>query len=171
MSFRILPSVLEGTLKVPSSKSHTLRSIYFAALAHGKSYVEDYLPSPDTLAMIEAVRLIGAQVKVEKTLLEITGVAGKPQSPQDVIQCGNSGQVLRFIGALAGLMPGYTILTGDASIRQKRPIKPLLDGLRQLGAFAESALGNDQAPVLIKGLITGSKAIIDGQDSQPDPAF
>lgn len=163
----VQPSSLQGTLIVPPSKSHTLRAILFAALASGTSQIKRFLPSPDTTAMIEAVRQLGALVDMEGNELRITGVSGKLQPAKDVIQCGNSGQVLRFIGAIAGLIPTYTILTGDASIRERRPVQPLLDGLNQLGAFATSALENGHAPILIKGPITRSSARLDGQDSQP----
>ncbi|MDE3045793.1 MAG: 3-phosphoshikimate 1-carboxyvinyltransferase [Verrucomicrobiota bacterium] len=152
-------------MNVPPSKSHTLRAILFAALAKGVSRIEEALPSPDTQAMIGAVRQLGAEVTEEGSVLVIRG--GKWQVPEDVIQCGNSGIVLRFIGALAGLLPGYTVLTGDASIRERRPAKPLIDGLRQLGAFAESAKGNGFAPLIIRGPIKGGRAVIDGEDSQP----
>lgn len=165
--FNITPSQLSGSLTVPSSKSHTLRAIYFAALASGTSHIEHFLPSPDTQAMIDAVRQLGATVKINNTTLEIQGCAGKPSPPKDIIQCGNSGQVLRFIGALAGLLPSYTILTGDASIRQNRPIQPLLEGLNQLGAFAASSLDNGHAPIIIKGPLTKQIALVDGEDSQP----
>jgi 3-phosphoshikimate 1-carboxyvinyltransferase len=163
----IEPSKLEGSLFIPSSKSHTLRAILFATLAHGKSTIHHFLPSPDAAAMIEATRLLGASVTVEGDRLLIEGVGGKPKVPDDVIQCGNSGQVLRFIGALAGLLPGFTILTGDASIRHKRPIFPLLSALKQLGAQAHSSRGDGHAPILIKGPLIRGTAELDGRDSQP----
>lgn len=170
-NFKITPSKISGEVTIPSSKSHTLRAIYFAALAEGTSRIDAFLPSPDAIAMIDAVRLIGAEVKIDRNSLEIRGVAGKPHAAKDVIQCGNSGQVLRFIGALAGLMPSYTVITGDASIREKRPVKPLLEGLKQLGVFAESTLGNGYAPLIIKGPLKGNSATIDGEDSQPVSGF
>jgi 3-phosphoshikimate 1-carboxyvinyltransferase len=166
-SFNIYPSTFAGSLRVPPSKSHTMRAIFFAALAKGTSTIENFLHSPDVTAMIEAVRLFGADVIVHKNRLEIKGCAGKLKTPQDVIQCGNSGIVLRFIGALAALIPHYTILTGDPSIRQNRPVQPLLLGLNQLGAFAVSSLNNGYAPIIVKGPLTKSTAIVDGEDSQP----
>ena len=85
--------------------------------------------------MLDAIRFLGAKVDMDKEVLVIEGVAGKLHAAEDVIQCGNSGQVLRFIGALAALSPNYTVLTGDMSIRHNRPVLPLLDGLTQLGAL------------------------------------
>lgn len=165
--FRIEASHLQGSLAIPPSKSHTLRAILFASLAKGTSRIEHFLPSPDTRAMIEAVRLLGAEVRVEEDVLRIEGFAGSPKPVDDVIQCGNSGQVLRFIGALAGLIPHYTIFTGDASIRYNRPVRPLLEALEQLGVFAISTRGNGYAPILIKGPFVKNRAILDGRDSQP----
>lgn len=167
MEFNIKPSLLSGHLTIPPSKSHTIRAILFAALAKGTSYIENFLHSPDTQAMIAAVRLLGAQVDVYPNALKICGCAGRIKCFQDVVQCGNSGQVLRFIGALSGLLPHYTILTGDDSIRQQRPISPLIDGLSQLGAFAVSTLNNGYAPLIIKGPLRKTVAHVDGEDSQP----
>jgi 3-phosphoshikimate 1-carboxyvinyltransferase len=165
--FFINPSQLHGDLIVPPSKSHTLRAILFAALSSGTSTIEQFLPSPDTEAMINAVCLLGAEVRRESNCLHLSGFAGRPQIADDVIQCGNSGQVLRFIGALAGLIPQYTLLTGDTSIRHNRPVKPLLDALWQLGVFAASSRGDGYAPILIKGPFLHTTATLEGQDSQP----
>lgn len=165
--FIISPSVLKGDIVIPSSKSHTLRAILFAALANGVSTIEKVLASPDTEAMIQAVQQLGAKISRTERGLTIIGVSGKPRVADDVIQCGNSGQVLRFIGAIGALIPEYTILTGDHSIRHNRPVQPLLHGLQQLGATAFSSRGDGFAPILIKGPITQNHASIDGEDSQP----
>ncbi len=168
---QITPSKIQGYLTIPPSKSHTLRAILFGALAHGTSHITNYLASPDTTAMIAAVRSLGATVTEEPHQLTLHGVSGQPHVADDVIACGNSGLVLRLIGALAGLIPQYTILTGDHSIRHNRPVKPLLDGLQQLGAFATSSRGDQHAPILIKGPLTQRVARVSGQDSQPISAL
>lgn len=164
---RVEPSCLKGDVIIPPSKSHTMRAILFAALSEGVSCIERFLISPDTQAMIDAVCLFGAEIEVTPDVLYIRGCAGKPRAASDVIQCGNAGQVLRFIGALGGLIPEYTILTGDASIRGNRPIKPLLDAMQQLGAFAVASRGGEHAPIIIKGPFSQRVATFDGQDSQP----
>lgn len=173
---------LEGTVTVPPSKSHTLRAILFASLARGESVIRDYLMSPDTDAMINACRLLGAEIKiidannikkntnnhnVNSNKLLITGVASQPELPNNVIDAGNSGQVLRFIAAVASLTSGYVVLTGDASIRNNRPIQPILNGLKQLNVFAESCQNNGTAPIIIKGPHQGGVCTLNGEDSQP----
>ncbi|HEX4839545.1 MAG TPA: 3-phosphoshikimate 1-carboxyvinyltransferase [Rhabdochlamydiaceae bacterium] len=161
---RIHASKLRGVHRVPPSKSQTMRALIFASLAEDHSTIHNYLHSPDTDAMIRACRLMGATIKVMDEILEIEG---NLMFAQDVIDAGNSGLVLRLIGAVSALTSHYTIITGDDSIRTRRPVKPLLDGLSQLGAFAVSSLGNDHAPMIIKGPLKGGTALIDGEDSQP----
>ncbi len=115
--------------------------------------------------MVHACRLMGARITQfpDRLVVQSEGL----RSAEDVIDAGNSGQVLRFAGAVAGLLPTYTVITGDASIRGRRPVKPLLEGLTQLGALAVSMRGNDHAPIIVKGPIMGGTALIDGEDSQP----
>ncbi|MES2200428.1 MAG: 3-phosphoshikimate 1-carboxyvinyltransferase [Chlamydiota bacterium] len=158
----------KGDLTLPPSKSHTQRALFFALMGRGVSTIQNYLPSPDIRAMLQAIQEFGAKVifQDEKTI-SILGCAGKLESAQNVIDAGNSGQVLRFIGALASLLPTYTVITGDLSIRHNRPVKPLLEGIRQLGGFAESMQLNDTAPILLRGPIKAGKVFIDGECSQP----
>ena len=111
--------------------------------------------------------MLGAVIEQNGTHLSIEGVAGKPRVPDDVIDCGNSGQVLRFAAAIAAIADGATVVTGDQSVRSNRPVKPMLDGLNQLGGRAFSTRGNDHAPIVIEGPIKAGTATIDGQDSQP----
>lgn len=163
----IRPLKFKERICVPPSKSHTLRAILFASFAKGSSVVEQALESPDTTTMIQAMRQLGAKIEQRGGLLEIQGFNGKPKVADDVIQCGNSGQVLRFVGAIAGLIPQYTILTGDHSIRHHRPISSLLEGLNQLGAQGFSSRGDGYAPIIVKGPFTKNRATICGEDSQP----
>ncbi|MCR9191314.1 MAG: 3-phosphoshikimate 1-carboxyvinyltransferase [Gammaproteobacteria bacterium] len=167
-NYHVQPSKLQGDIVIPPSKSHTLRAILFATMAQGVSTIRNYLSSLDTVAMIDACRLLGAEIKISDTQLTITGCAGKPQTPADVIDAGNSGQVLRFVAAIAALTEGYTVITGDESIRNNRPIQPLLDGLTQAAVLAVSSQSNGYAPVIIKGPLRGGATItINGEDSQP----
>ena len=167
MYYKVTASKLQGTIKIPPSKSHTMRAILFASLANGQSMIHNYLHSPDTEAMISACRQMGAQITVSQDLLIIVGVNGKLKTPDNIIDAGNSGQVLRFIGAIAGLTPAFTIITGDHSIRSNRPIEPLLEGLRGLGATALSSKLNGYAPIMVQGPLLGGTTHLDGTDSQP----
>jgi 3-phosphoshikimate 1-carboxyvinyltransferase len=117
--------------------------------------------------MIRALSQLGASIERRGEQIRVRGTGGELHIPDDVINCGNSGLVLRFVGALAGRLSGYTLLTGDASIRSQRSAQPLLDGLTQLGAWAISTRSNGKAPLAIRGPWAGQKATIEGSDSQP----
>lgn len=171
MHYRVKPSRLQGSITVPPSKSHTLRAILFASMAHGQSVIRNYLPSPDTQAMIQACEGLGAHIAVTPNEITIQGVNGKPRTPANVIDAGNSGQVLRFVAAVAALTPEYTVITGDASIRTLRPVQPLLDGLTHLDVLAVSTQNNGSAPIIVKGPLQGGKTQLDGADSQPVSAL
>lgn len=168
---KISPSALSGTIAIPPSKSHTMRALLFASLAKGKSLVHNYLQSPDTEAMIEAMRLFGANIVKREKSLEIIGVNGRPKAPDNIIDAKNSGQVLRFCAALSALLPTYTVITGDYSVRYRRPVQPLLSAINQLGGQALSTRGNDLAPIIIRGPIHADTATLSGIDSQPVSAL
>ena len=171
MNYTIGKSVISGCVTVPPSKSHTLRAILFALMAKGVSRIRNYLISGDTFAMMDAIESFGAKVDMQDGELTIKGVAGVLRRPLDVIQAGNSGQVLRFIAGIAALGDSYVVITCDESIRKRRPIKPLLDALTSQSVFAESLALNDHAPIVIKGPIHPGIIAIDGEDSQPVSAL
>jgi len=171
MNFRIRPSQLSGSIESSPSKSHSIRAILFASLANGKSIIHHYLHSPDIKAMVEACQQLGAKIDVKDEFIEIEGINGKLLTPDDVINAGNSGQVLRFITGIAALNTTYTILTGDHSIRHNRPMQPLIDGLNGLGAFCVSTKNDGFAPIVVRGPLRPGITTLSGEDSQPVSAL
>lgn len=167
MIYRIAASRLSGECAVPPSKSHTMRALLLASMAHGQSVVRNALPSPDTEAMVAACRALGAGIEKDGNNYAIAGAGGRPAVPDQIIDVGNSGQVLRFGAALAALLPQYSVFTGDASVRGLRPMQPLLDALTQLGALAVSSKDDGHAPVIIRGPARAGDLRMDGADSQP----
>lgn len=171
MQLKIKTSTLGGEIIIPPSKSHTLRAILFASLAHGESIIRHPLDSPDATAMMRACELLGAKIQSQKNKIIISGVAGKPHAPAETIDAGNSGIVLRFIAAVVALASRDAVITGDESIRTNRPIKPLLEGLTQLNVSAISIKGDGYAPIMIRGPLQSGEAHLNGEDSQPVSAL
>ena len=159
---------LRGSVKIPPNKSHSFRALVMAGLAEGKSKITAPAVSNDWMRGIEALEMFGATVTPHANKVwEIDGVAGKPAVPEDIIDCGNSGIILRFFMALAACCKGYTVFTGDHSLRHIRLCQPLIDALNGLGAWAVSTKGDGHAPVVVGGKLGGGSVEIEGMDSQP----
>ena len=163
---------LHGTVVAPPNKSHSFRALILAGLADGVSEIASPALSGDWYRGVAALRKFGCDVEQRgDNLWLVTGRAGRLSTPDDVIDCGNSGIIFRFFAALAGCCDGYTVLSGDESIRHIRPCGPLLEAMNQLGAWAVSTKGDGHAPVVVRGPLRGGKATIDGADSQPVSAL
>jgi 3-phosphoshikimate 1-carboxyvinyltransferase len=153
MDVTIAPSRLRGTARAPPSKSYTHRAILAPGYGDG-AVVRNPLDSADTRATARAVEAFGGTVRWTDDAVEVTGFDGTPATPDDVVDCGNSGTTMRLTTATGALADGLTVLTGDASLRS-RPQGPLLDALAQLGARADSTRSNGQAPLVVGGGLDG----------------
>jgi 3-phosphoshikimate 1-carboxyvinyltransferase len=170
-SIVIDPGKIDGGTSIPPSKSQTHRALIFASMAKGASLVHNILKSPDTDALMEALKLIGVRLTQNGEQLHIEGLNGSIQEAENILDLGNSGIALRFLTALAALSPRPIVLTGDHSLRNNRPMNVMMDALCQLGVRAESLKKNGYAPIVVKGLLEGGKATLDGHDSQPVSAL
>lgn len=141
---------LEGAVSAPPSKSYTHRAFIISTLADGKSEISNPLLSRDTLATIRACEALGAEI--EKSGGEVWRVSGSPspKTPDDVINVDNSGTTIRIMTAVSALAPGFTVLTGDASVRQ-RPMGPLIKSLEDLGVKCFSTRGDNKPPIVVRG--------------------
>ena len=155
---------LGGKVKVPPSKSYTHRAAIMASLSRGRSRVLAPLVSRDTMATFQACRAMGAELEESSGSLTVTGT--EPRAAADVVNVENSGTTLRFMTSIFALPErGYTVLTGDESIR-RRPMGGLLDALSGLRARAWSAGGNGCAPIIVgEGGMEGGSAEIRGDVS------
>ncbi len=163
---------LRGSIRIPPNKSHSFRALIMAALAEGTSKIIAPAVSNDWMRGIEALEMFGAEItpKADK-VWEVIGTAGDLKTPDDIIDCGNSGIILRFFMALAACCEGYSVLSGDHSIRHIRLCQPLVDAINSLGGRAVCTKGDGHAPVVVKGKLSGGGAEIDGMDSQPVSAL
>ena len=153
-------SRVSGRVDAPPSKSYTHRGVLAGALAD-ETRVLNPLWSADTEASMRCARGLGASVENEDGDLRIDGVGGEPETPDNVLNCGNSGTTTRLFAGAASLVEGLAVLTGDESLRS-RPNGPLLSSLRELGATARSTRGNGQAPRIVGDALKGGETTIDG---------
>ncbi|ESP88676.1 3-phosphoshikimate 1-carboxyvinyltransferase [Candidatus Halobonum tyrrellensis] len=165
MDAHVSPSRVAGRARAPPSKSYTHRAILAAGYGEG-TVVRDPLDSADPHATGRAVEAFGGDVEWDDdaSAVRVDGFAGRPETPEDVVDCGNSGTTMRLVTATGGLAGGLVVLTGDGSLRS-RPQGPLLDAVTNLGGRAESTRGNGQAPLVVGGAMSGGSVAIPGDVS------
>ena len=161
MKCKIEKSKLSGQIICPANKSYTHRAIFLSALSDGKSIIKKMLNSNDTNATISACRAFGVEVDESDDTVTIENSIGSTIQGS-MINAQNSGTTIRIATAIAALSGGTTELTGDNSLK-KRPMKPLLDSLEELGITTES--DNGKPPIIIKGKVHGNKVNIKGDIS------
>ncbi len=138
-----------------------------ATLAEGTSTIHNPLPSADCLSTAAAVPLIGAEVNLNLETEDKSGndwvVKGAGKNlhlPEDVVNVGNSGSLLYFLSPVAATLDGWSVFTGDDSIR-KRPVHHVVDVINQMGAQAHiTKPGNKGCPLIVKGPCNPEKPIV-----------
>ena len=163
MNLKVRPSLLNGSIAVSGSKSHTIRAVVCALAATGKSIVRAPLESADTRAALEAAKLFGAKVTEHPGVWEIEGCGGKLRDPGKTVDMMNSGTGLRLMTGLAALQDFPVTFDGDESLRTRK-MGSLLEALKNLGAKVDCA--NGRAPFTVQGPLTGGATTIDGTSSQ-----
>ena len=148
---------------IPGSKSLTNRYLLLAALADSPSYLRAPLHSRDSALMIEALRQLGAGIELVPTdspfgpdvkvtplnFAQADSAQAQSVSQAVSVECGLAGTVMRFVPALAALLPGEFAFDGDPHARQ-RPMGPVLEGLRQLGVQVDCEQGENALPFVLR---------------------
>jgi 3-phosphoshikimate 1-carboxyvinyltransferase len=162
MKITLKKSVIKGTVRIPSSKSMTIRALMCAALTRGTSEIQNPLVSDDSNVAAEVLGKLGAVIEKEGDIWRVTG--GKFKIPAEDLYCGDSATTLRFMTAICSLLPGRFRILGSPSLNQ-RPVRSLIDALKQLGINA-SLEAKLTPPVIIQGgTLNGNQAEIPGNVS------
>ncbi|MEV0390080.1 3-phosphoshikimate 1-carboxyvinyltransferase [Nonomuraea sp. NPDC050643] len=151
-----------ATVPLPGSKSVTNRALLLAALADGPGVVRQALRSRDADLMVSALRALGATLTATRE--SAAGVDWEvtpgPIRGGASIDAGLAGTVMRFVPPMAALADGPVFFDGDPHAR-KRPMGPILDALRALGARVD----NDALPFTITGPLAGGEVTLDASGS------
>lgn len=158
MTVRILPGRASGTVSAPSSKSHTHRAFLLAALS-GNGSIHHALDSDDTRATLDCLGKLGF---LSNVLPHETRVGGTFRPPRDALDARESGTTLRLLAAFASLQSAETRFVAAPGLA-KRPMRPLLDALRELGVQVPSEASN--APFSLRGPLVGGETTLPGDVS------
>ncbi len=141
---------LNGTLRVPSDRSITVRAVLLAGIASGTSVIHHPLDCDDTRACMDVVGALTQSVlhmSHEKLGVTGRGLHGL-RSPGKALFCGSSGATIRLLAGLMAGQPFGSTLDGTEQLR-RRPMRRVSDPLRSMGARIEDADGC--APIEISG--------------------
>ncbi len=134
---------------IAADKSISHRCAMFSLLSNKTSYIKNFLLAEDTLSSLNIAKLLGADVKMDGSSVEITPPA-KLKEPFDILDCGNAGTGIRlYCGLLSGI-DGSFVLTGDKYLRV-RPMGRVANPLREIGAKIDGRENGDKAPLHIRG--------------------
>lgn len=161
---------IEGTVKLPGSKSLSNRILLTAALAQGETRIENLLRSDDIEYMLAALAKLNVSVEDDGTsdTVVVKGCGGTFDSKGEELYLGNAGTAMRpLTAAVAAAGRGSFVMDGNPRMRE-RPIQDLVDGLTQLGVDAKCTLGTGCPPVAIEaaGLPSGTVEISGSASSQ-----
>lgn len=136
-------------IQLPASKSISNRLLVINALAGNKIKIKNLSAANDTAILSQI----------------LTAHLSRPASQIEEINCEDAGTAMRFLSAFFATQKGQWLLRGTDRMHQ-RPIKILVDKLKELGADIKY-LGNEGCPpLLISGcVLQGKKISIDASIS------
>ena len=132
----------EGSLNITGSKSETNRLLFLQALFPGFN-LENISNSDDSQLMQEAL-----------------------QSTSNLIDIHHAGTAMRFLTAYFSNMEDREVVLTGSNRMQERPIKILVDALRELGASIQYLKEEGFPPLRIQGKkLSGGKVMLSGDVS------
>jgi len=128
---------VEGTVRLPGSKSISNRTLLLAALSEGTTTIHDLLASDDTMVMLGALQQLGIKWEQIDARTHIVHGAGGvlPNHAADLFM-GNAGTAIRPLTAALAVIGGDYTLHGVSRMHE-RPIGDLVDALNEVGAQIE----------------------------------
>ncbi|MGE5314546.1 MAG: 3-phosphoshikimate 1-carboxyvinyltransferase [Acidobacteriota bacterium] len=130
---------LRGEVAVPGDKSISHRSVMIGSLATGVTEITGFLHAADPLSTVTCMQSLGAGITLDKDRILIQGKGLRSlKKPVSMLDAGNSGTTIRL---LSGILAGQTFassISGDQYL-VKRPMKRVVDPLRQMGARVEAS--------------------------------
>jgi 3-phosphoshikimate 1-carboxyvinyltransferase len=139
----------QGSIVLPGSKSISNRTLLLAALSSGTTTLKNVLDADDTQVMRNALRKLGLTVTDQaNNVCVVQGCGGQfPVQDADLFM-GNAGTAIRPLTAALAMQGGNYRLSGVPRMHE-RPIRDLVDGLRQVGAKIEYELQEGYPPIQI----------------------
>lgn len=145
MNLRIFPpeQLEQVTVELPLSKSESNRQLIINALTPGASPLQRVAHCDDTEALLGALDADGGTINI-----------------------GAAGTAMRFLTAYFACKPGADVTLDGSERMRQRPIAPLVDALRSLGAEIDYVDAEGFPPLKIHGVkLSGGEVEMDANVS------
>lgn len=109
----------ETEVRIPASKSISHRALIAVALADGTSVIHDLDINKDTEATMNCLRKLGADIKVDDSVITVKGISGFDHYDGSVIDCNESGSTLRFMIPLFSLTGKICRFSGHGKLMSR----------------------------------------------------
>ena len=164
MKIAIKPSILNGTIEIPPSKSYSHRAVIAAALAEGgkKSKIDNLKFSVDITTTTDIMENWGAKINREESSLEIIGNGGKVVPKDKHVQCNESGSTIRFLIPIGITDENELIFDGKGKLVD-RPLDSYYRIFDKQGIFYKNE--NGKLPLTVNGKLKAGNYEIDGNIS------
>lgn len=160
-------SALTGRIKIPGSKSHSVRALIIALLSNGRTAIKNFLVSDDTRSAKNLCGALGVNISESDHFLQIDSITN-PINKLSSLHSGNSGITTCFILPVLGLRKNHheSVVLDCHDQMRHRPIKPLIKALQNLGMNIAYVNNNEKLPIRVNGSLCGGAVEVDGSNSQ-----
>ena len=133
---------VKGRIRLPGDKSISHRYAILAAVAEGRSVIQNYSTGADCASTLECLRRLSVPIDRVGNEVIVEGVGfSRLKAPAEILDAGNSGSTIRMLSGLLAGQPFVSEITGDESLT-RRPMKRIITPLEQMGARIDAREGN-----------------------------
>jgi 3-phosphoshikimate 1-carboxyvinyltransferase len=159
-------TIIKGEINLTASKSLSNRALIIQALCDRDFEIENLSNADDTRILKKLLEKISSKNEtVRADNDEAKNSVKDADNYQQTLSVGLGGTTMRFLTAFLAIIDGEYILTGSERMKE-RPIKVLVDALKELGAEIEYVEEAGFPPLKIIGQqLEGGTIIIDGSVS------
>lgn len=119
MNIKISPSVAQGQVRAPASKSYAHRLLICAALSQGVSVIENIGTNDDIVATVSCLKEMGAKIDVMGTTATVEGISFGERKESVSLFCNESGSTLRFLIPLTLLVANEVFFSGAGRLMER----------------------------------------------------
>ncbi len=137
-------------MQLPGDKSISHRYAMLAAVAEGRTEIDNYSTGADCGSTLECLRAMGVQADRSGNRVVIEGAGpGGLSAPRQPLDAGNSGSTIRMLSGILAGQPFESEIGGDESL-SRRPMARIIEPLEQMG-ISIGAQDGGRPPLKIRG--------------------